>query len=362
MSFAAWGRRASGFCIVLLAVVLPALAAGASLDAEVEPGEWERLQAAVSANRPTFAEMFLGWNAMPVADSATVGAEEVARHVGEARLAQVFGLLACSMLGYMVCMLANGRASALLATLCFCALPPIATDGHVLRAETAVVMLQLLALLLVQLLAMAQLPAAATIRRASGVALGATAAACVGLAVASMPTMGGVLLFPSGLAILAAILVGQRLWRALRRRSVAVWPARAATRRLWPFAWFAMLSLLASAMLLVESRRPVGAGPVPQSGSLLPDAMPLAVSLVALAGLGATRTLVRAGRRLGLRGRIGPDAALLAYAAAALVHRGIHGAESDALVAALPFAWLLAEGSTHAFLLVAAWLRRDAKR
>ena len=218
-------------------------------------------------------------------------------------------------------------------------------------------MLQLLALLLVQLLAMAQLPAAARIRRASGVALGATAAACIGLAVASMPTMGGVLLFPSGLAILAAILVGQRLWRALRRRSVAVWPARAATRRLWPFAWFAMLSLLASAMLLVEARRPVGAAPAPHVGALLPESALLAFALVALAGLGALRALLRAGRRLGLRGRVGPDAALLAYAAAALVHRGVHGADSDALVAALPFAWLLAEGVTHAFLLVAARIR-----
>lgn len=362
MRIAAWGRRASGFCIVLLAVVLPALAAGASLDAVVEPGEWERLQAAVSVSRPTFAEMFLGWNAGPAADTATIGSDQVALRVGEARLAQMFGLLACSMLGYLVCMLANGRASALLATLFSCALPPIATDGHVLRAETPVVMLQLLALLLVQLLAMAQLPSAARIRRASGFALGATAAACVGLAVASMPTMGGVLLFPSGLAILAAAMVGQRLWRALRRRSVAVWPTRAATRRLWPFAWFAMLSLLASAILLAESRRPVGAGPVPQDGSLLPESMPIAALLVALAGLGAARALLRAGRRLGIRGRVGPDAALLTYAAAALVHRGVHGAQSDGLVAALPLAWLLAEGSTYAFLLVAARLRRMGER
>lgn len=354
MILARWGRRAWGPSLVLLAVILPALAAGASLDALVEPGEWERLQAAASAQRPTFGEMFLGWCAAPAEGAAVVDDEQVARRVGEARLAQVFGVLACTMLGYLVCTLANGRAMALLSTLCFCVLPPVVSDGHVLRAETAVVMLQLLALLLVQLLAMAQLPAAASFRRAGGVALGATAAACLGLAVASMPTMGGVLLFPSGLATLAAILVGQRLWRALRRRSVAVWPARAAARRLWPFAWFALLSLLAAALLLVESRRPIGAGPIPHVGALLPDSVPLAAVLVALAGLGSLRALLRAGRRLGLCGRVGPDAALLAYAAAALVHRGIHGAESDALVAALPFAWLLAEGTTHACLLVAA--------
>lgn len=357
MILTGWGRRAWGACLILIIVALPALVAGASLDAPVRLGEQQRLAAAVAQRDPTFAELFLRLCASPSVDDGSVGGEAALRQVGEARIAQFVGVLACAMLGYLVCALANGRASALLATLCFAALPPVAVDGHVLRAETSVVMLHLLALLLAQLLAMSQLPAAARIRRASGVALAVTSALFVGMAVASMPTMGVVLLFPSGLAILSAILVGQRMWRALKRRSVAVWPARAAARRLWPFAGFALLSMMCATLLLVAAGRPGDSGPSPCAGSLLPQSTAAAAVLVSLAGLGALRALLRAGRRLGVQGRIGPDAVLLAYSASALVHRGLHGANSDALVAALPFAWLLAEGAKHACLVVAARFR-----
>ena len=354
-----WGRRLTGHSLVLVVVALPALAAGASLAAEVAPGEWERLEwASLAPGSDSFADMFV-WSCSPPIDApGSVATADIPRWVEQARIAQVLGVLACSMTGYLTGMLANGRAFALLATLLFAALPPVAGYGHVLRPDTAVAMLTMLSLLLAQLMAMSQSPAAARLRRASAWLLAPVAASCLAVAVASMPDMGSALLFPNGLAILAAILTGQRLYRALRRRSVAAWPARAAGSRLWPFVFFAMASTVGAALLLaLEGGKGAPSGIV-MNGSLLPASPWLAAPVVALAVLGAVRAAVRTGRRIGSRGRVTADAVLLAYAAATLMHRAVRGEWSDGLLVAFPFAWLLAEGAILAFLLVAARLRR----
>ncbi len=359
MTSGRWGRRLCGHSLVLVVVALPALATGSSLVADVAPGEWERLEfAALAPGSDSFADMFV-WSCSPPIDApGSVSEEQIPRFVEQARLAQVLGVLACSMTGYLIGVLANGRAFALLATLLFAALPPVAGYGHVLRPETSVAMLSLLSLLLAQLLAMSQAPAAARLRRASAWLLAPVAASCLAVAVASMPDMGSALLFPNGLAILAAILTGQRLWRALRRRSVAAWPARAAGSRMWPFVFFAMAATVGAALLMAIEGGKGAASGLAMHGNLLPSSPWMAAPVVVLAVMGAVRAAVRTGRRIGARGRVTADAALLAFSAATLMHRAMQGEWSDGLLVAFPFAWLLAEGAILAFLLAAARLRR----
>jgi hypothetical protein len=335
--------------IVLLAVALPAFVAGASLDAPVAALEWERLEAA-ALGPVTFANLFVESFAPPI-DAPGMPLDQVARWVLPARFAQFLGVFACSMLGYLIGMLANGRAFAIAGCVLFACLPPVAVHGHVLRPDTATLMLQLSAVLLLQLLAMGRMPAAARIRRSTSLALGATAALCVGASVSSSGGSGAMLLATGGLFLLAALLTGQRMWRAFQRRSIAALPSRAATSRMWPWAFVAMASLFAAATLL-GSGRARGTG-LAMSSNLLPDSWLLAAPMCALALLGAIRSVVRAGRGIGSRGRPGPDTALFAYAAAMLLTNAM-GRDADALVAALPLSWLLADGVAYLVLLVAA--------
>ena len=348
MTASRWGSSAAGHAVVLLAVALPALVAGSSLDAPVAAGEWERLEFAALGPQ-TFSNLFLESSAPPI-DAPGTPSDQVAAWVGPARNAQLLGVLACSMLGYLTGMLANGRAAAIAGCVLFACLPPVAMHGHVLRPDTAIAMLQLLAVLLLQLLAMGRMPAAAGIRRATSFALGATAALCVGAAVSSSGGSGAMLLATGGLFLLAALLTGQRLLRTFHRRSIAVLPARAATSRMWPWAFVAMASLFVAATLLGNGRAQDAA--FAMKSDVLPESWLLAAPLCALALLGAVRFVLRAGRRIGSRGRPGPDTVLFAYSAAMLLTNAM-GRDTDALVAALPLSWLLADGIAYLVLLVA---------
>lgn len=346
------GRLASsaaGHAIVLLAVALPALVAGSSLDAPVVPLEWERLESA-ALGPATFANLFLESCAPPI-DAPGTPVEKVAEWVGPARLAQFFGVLACSMLGYLVGMLASGRTFAIAGCLIFACLPPVLSHGYVLRADTAVLMLQLSCVLLLQLLAMGRMPAAARIRRSTSFALGAVAALCAGAAVSSSGGSGSMLLATGGLFLLVALLTGQRFFRAWRRRHISALPARAVTSRMWPWAFVAMASLFVAASLLGAERMTGGA--FAMSTALLPQSRLIAAPLFALAALGAFSAILRAGRRIGSRGRPGADTVLLVYATTSLL-TNVTGRDADAMLAALPLSWLIAEGVAHLVLLVAA--------
>ena len=50
MTTAALARRAAGQSFLVLVLLLPALVAGLSLEAEPAPGEWERLVAAITGD------------------------------------------------------------------------------------------------------------------------------------------------------------------------------------------------------------------------------------------------------------------------------------------------------------------------
>ncbi|MEQ1631577.1 MAG: hypothetical protein ABL997_04335, partial [Planctomycetota bacterium] len=266
-------------------------------------------------------------------------------------------VLGITLLGYLVVMLAGGRLRALVTTLWFAVLPPVASMGHVLRPETPSVLFALLSLLLLQCLAASQRPSART-GNLTMLSLCFTASLATACAVATMPSAGIVLLLPGGAAMAATGQVALRMWRTLRERSVAVWPARAAAARMWPFVLGSVVSLVATVLVMEASvRSPEGLSPTRSDTGLLPESSWLAWPLVALAVLGGMRLVLRTGQRLGRRGRLGADMLLLVYVAAMLLQRMLRSTDDDALPVALPFALLLTDGAVYAFLLVTPRLR-----
>jgi hypothetical protein len=338
-------------------LLLPALVAGLALDAPPATGEWERLVAAIAPDAAAprslaadgFARSFVA-AVTEVPSSPSPAAHDV---LGTARMAQILGVLGITMLSYLVVMQSGGRARALLATLWFAVLPPIAVTGHVLRPETASVLFALLSLVLLQCLAANERPSSRT-GTATMLALCLTASVATACAVATTPSAGIVLLVPGGAAMAASGQVALRMGRTLRQRSVAVWPARAAAARMWPWVLSSVASIVATILVMEGSvQAPEALLPSASIVRLLPQTPWLSWPMSALAVLGAVRLVLRTGQRLGRRGRLGADMLLLIYVAAMLLQRLLRAPLEDALPATMPLALLLADGAIYAFLLLA---------
>lgn len=363
-------RAGLGLGLVATVLALPALLAGARLDAPPRPGELQRL-AAAAAGGPGGSEVarrFQLATAPGVVPEALQGPQPVAgaaatAFVARARLVQVLFLFAASAGVYLATVLARGRLQALLACLCLPMLPPIAAEGHVLRPETAAVVFTLLALVLLQVLA-----ADVHRRRRRGwrrgsvlVADGAVAALALGLAAAALPARGGGLLLPGFVMSVAALHLGARAVRLLRRNGLLRLPIGAINRRLWPWTLAAVLAPVAGLVLLQRLLGgPAGSLPAtPSEVGLLPAVLALRWPLQALLGLGTVVAVLRIGLRFGRRGRIGPDLVLLLYCALQLACTVGAGPGTDALPAAPALAIVLSEGLIVTVGAVAWWwLRR----
>lgn len=363
-------RTAIGLGLVATVLALPALLAGARLDAPPRPGELQRL-AAAAAGGPTGSEVarrFQLATAPAVVPEALHGPQPVAEpataaFVARARLVQVLFLFAASAGVYVATMLARGRLQALLACLCLPLLAPLAAEGHVLRPETASTVFTLLALVLLQVLA-----ADVHRRRQRGwrrgivlAADGAVAALALGLATAALPARGGGLLLPGFVMSVAALHLGARAVRLLRRNGLLRLPIGAINRRLWPWTLAAVLAPVAGLVLL---QRLLGGSvdslpATPSDAGLLPAALALRWPLQALLGLGTVVAVLRIGLRFGRRGRIGPDLVLLVYCALQWACTAGGGPGIDALPAAPAAAIVLSEGLVATLGAVAWWwLRR----
>ena len=357
MTYARLPRRAWGAALLLPALLLPAMAAGARLDAPAAPGEIERLRAAVAMEQDPaslVADAFLRLSA-PSSWPPAGDAGAIADALCDGRLAQLLGLLGISLLAFLCVTLAGGRLRALLALLFLAAMPAVSVEGHVLRPETLAVLFSLLALLLLQLMAKAEAPSAARLRKRSVLALGATAAVATAFATAAWPARAFSLLVPGLVAAFALGMVMLRLLRAARRRDLAALPLRAAAQRLWPWAMASLLAMVASGLLLTwSSASGAEAFPSDAQVGLLPQSPVLRWPLLALALAGALHGLLRTGRRLGRSARPGPDLVLLAYMAAALLLHCARDDSEDSLAAALPVAVLCADGCVRLLLTVAA--------
>jgi hypothetical protein len=359
-----WLRQLVGQSLVLVVVLLPALAAGSRVDAPPAAGEWERLvrAASVPAAPDTGPRSLVadGFTRLFAGDPKGRDAAGAASFLAMARLAQVAGIAAMAMLGYLVAMLALGRARALLTGLCLATLPPIASEGHVLRPETPAALFGLLGLLLLQCVPELQRPAARRRRRWPAILLlGATLAFAIAFAVAAQPNSGIVVLVPVGAAAMAAGQLAHRMLRALpRRRDWSRLPLRAITMRLWPWVWCPFATLVAGVWVLdVAVREPQALAPTSSDAGLLPDSAWLRVPMLVLAGLGALRLVLRTGRRIGRRGRLGPDFLLGLFCAVQLLSLVGRERGDDALQQTVPLAVLLAEGIVQGALLVAATRR-----
>lgn len=354
--------RAVGFAAAALAcVTVPALVAGVRIDAPPADGELERLAAAWHGTigselaRQFETAMLIPrpaeWPTEPVAQSNALGA---------ARLMQVLGIFAISALVYLATMLARGRLAGLVACLALAALPAVYDVGHVLRPETAATMFAALGLLLLQNMAQAvhggrsRGPA----RRAVVlVLLGSCAALAIGLSIGTLPSMGGALLLPIGLFMLATLQLVLRGFRIGRRRTFFAWPAHAITRRLWPIALAALLSPVA-ALFCLQASLTVPADEVGASAlrtSVLPESVWGTSVLVVLAIVGALSFLVRIGIRYGRRGRVGGGVVLLVYAGTQAIYAISTEGRFDPLPAAPALAVLVGEGAFGLFSLL-MWL------
>ncbi len=354
MNGAPRGRRLVGVAITLLCVALPALFAGATIDGPAREGELGRLAAAITERDLAEAHvdaLWLGWLA---GDDPSPTA--VAARLPLARLAAVAGILVTSALLWVTVTIARGRVHALLACGAFAVLPAVAVDGAVLRPELPTTVFAALAVLLLVNLP-ERLRVARCRRRVADLVsvglLGVAVATAIGLAVAAAPAYGSCLFVPA-LATLAVIQRdGLALLRVLRRFRGLILPFRAVTLRLLPWAIPSFGALVATTLLLPDGRESL---PTLGLRGLLGDSAALAIPLLLLAALGATRLLLRIGLSLSRGGRLDARIVLGLAIAAPLVQRIARGAELDALPFAPALAVLVAEGAWLGVLFGAARL------
>lgn len=364
MTVPVWVRRLSGYCLILLVALLPALLAGIRVDSPPVVGEWSLIEQATS-NAPSslvtaaFVQMHV---AVHSSDLPARGSDQAMTLLATARLSQVWGLLGLSLLTYLAVSLSIGRVRALLTTALLCLMPAIVVEGYVLRPETPATVFGLLALVL--LLGIPNLQPPRRPKAASGLllaAVGVNSGLCIGFAVAALPAAGILLLLPGFAMIISAAHLILRLLRVFRRRLWVVVPLVAASRRLWPWVFASLAAMMATGMLLdIALLAPDELQPRFSALGLLPAAPWLRWPLAALAVVGGLRLLVRVGLRLGRRGRLGAEALLLLYCILMLGQRLLRDTVEDGMPAAASVAVLVAEGLVYVFLLLAARLRRPA--
>lgn len=359
-------RRATGLAtaaVTLLLVLLPALVAGASIAAPAASGEFERLRQALASAESGRANAVVAHSVVAHAflRSMVVGVRDVVRAdepalLARARGAQVLVLLGLGGVLYTVVLLAGDRLRALLACAWFAVLPPVAIEGHVLRAETPAVLFAWLGLAVLLGLAGVRRPRRGLLRREFVVAGCAVSCSCLGIA--TQPSLGLLLLVPGVVMILVAAQLAVRVVIVVRRRGLLSWPYAAANRRLLPWIGVALSTPLVAWWLL----QVVVVGPcevlVPTAAGvgLLPTGQPWRSVLLVLLWLGGLGGVFRLGVALGQRSSLAPALVLWSAVLLALLG-GLADASADRLPQAPAAAIVLAEGCLWAVFLLRCWWR-----
>ncbi|MCA8977964.1 MAG: hypothetical protein KDC98_24780 [Planctomycetes bacterium] len=356
-------RKVGFACAVAACVAMPALIAGAGIDRAPAEGELERLAA---AHAGTMASAMAGRFELAMVTVAADWPEQpaaVMHLLATARLAQVLAVLALSMLLYLAMLLARGRLFALAACVGFAVLPAVMVQGHVLRPESAATVFAGLALVLLQclMLVVQRRHARGALRRGIVLTLLAiSSASAIGLAVGTLPTLGGVLHLPLVLAMLIAVQAGLRGCRVGLRRGFLRFPAHAVTGRLWPPAVAMLLSFVMALWCLHASLR----APADEvratvlAVTMLPEQVVAAGALLTLAAIGAVAMLFRTGLRFGRRGRAGADLVLLVYCFTQLGGGLTARGGLDPLPTAPALAIVFGEGVLVVMGFCSWWLRR----
>ena len=248
----------------LLAALLPAMVAGAGIDAPPGPGELRRLAAALDGHDGSSAGASSLVFALFVDDGDYRAAEhDAAREAALRRalpVARLTGLgvlaLATALLGMAVA-LAVSRGMAFVVCVCFALLPPVHAGGAVLRTEAVSLAFGNLGLLAMVALAcrpgtgLRALPSSPSAQ----VALVLVAGTALGLAMDTLPLYG--VFFATPVLTLAAVVVGQiRAWlRAVRDQAPHAISPRAHTLEL--LRWIAVpLCALFTGWLLFPAAPP----------------------------------------------------------------------------------------------------------
>lgn len=348
--------------VTLLLVMLPALVAGARLAAPAAPGELERVRQALASSQPgrahgvevhsELAHAFL--RSMVVGAADGVRGDESAL-LARARLAQVLVLLGLGGVLYTVVLLAGDRLRALLACAWFAVLPPVATEGHVLRAETAAVLFVWLGLAV--LLGLAGVRRARRGRPRRELLVAGCAVLCSCLGIATQPRLGLLLLVPGVVMMLSAAQLVVRVVVVVRRRGLLHWPYAATNRRLLPWIGTALLTPLVAWWLLqvVVVGPSESLLPTRSEVGLLPGAGPWRAVVVALLWCGGLGGVFRLGLALGQRSSLAPALVVWTGVLLALLG-GLADPNADRLPQVPAAAIVLAEGCLWAvFLMRRAW-------
>lgn len=362
------GRRGTvaASCCTVLMLLLPALMASRGIGDAPAPGELARLERVVTGSLPgdeRDSRTSVLFHAAAISDDRwpTEAAGQRAMLV-RARRAQVVGVAGLALLTYLVVLFAQGRLQALLACGTFALLPPICEAGSVLRSETAGGLLALSSVLLMQLAASppprlrGRHP-----RRAAGLAAGLLGCAAVAIALTceAVPSLGESLLVPGIVLTFAAVEMGARARRVLRRRGLMGVPIRAINGRLIPWTALGFLAP-AVALLLMTSSYNVSVDALEvtaRHSSLLPTAPFGFAVMTALLGLGSVVMIARVGVRFGAGGRISADLVLLSYCAVFLLAAFSDAIARDPLPLA-PAAAVVIGAGAHAALVGAVGLLR----
>lgn len=358
MKSARAGRRLVAGVVTLLAVMFPALTAGAGLDQPVRPSELRWIELAAKDPKAELggpASLFV--RSLLDVDAASEGDQARRRALGEARLASMLGILACSGLLYLAVTLSRGRGVAILSCVAFGLLPPVWSEGAILRPEVPCTVFGLLGLLL--LVGMPE--RLRTVRRGSAVvawlsvaAIALAVATAEALAVATLPTYGVHLLVPAACLLIAVVQQSVLFLRVLRRFRFLVLPFRGFFVRTFPWLLPAFFSIVVTMLVMRVSRGP---DTVTQAEhGLIPASPWLALPVLAFAVVGGLVRMLQVGLRIGRRARIGAEAVLAVHVLALLLHRLRLRALDDALPAAAALAVLVAEGAGIGMLFAGAKL------
>ena len=343
----------------LLIVLLPALAAGARIDAPAGAEEIARVRTVLTATPAQGREpgsiparwFFLATLPERVRDLGPQSLDhepERTQALTFARFVALLGILLVSCCLFLLLASTRGQSVAWLACAAFAALPPVAIEGAIVRPEIPASAASLLAtaVLLAGLVldrplgmvpAMTRFAVMATLIVASGT--------LCGLAVAFLPQPWWIVMVPSVMLLLTTASLTFFLARLLRRRGGDV-PILALGRRLlfWLVAMLVWPALCAA--LLLVGYEP-GTPPISQSHSAV-DFWPLSwfarILLGILAGLGLLRLLVEVAARFAHGARLGSESVLMIFVGVLFAQRAHAGAGYDALLAAVALAIVVGEG------------------
>lgn len=355
----ALGRRLSVLAVTLLFVLLPALAAGARLDAPARSEEIARVRTVLAATpadgrepgsipaRWFFVATLPAW--VRDLDPRTLDQEpQRTQAVTFARFVALLGVLLISCCLYLLLASTRGQGVGVLACTALAMLPPVAVEGAILRPEipaTAASLLAISVLLAALVLdrplrmvpAMTRIAVMATLIVASGT--------LCGLASAFLPQPWWIIMVPSAMLLLTTAALTFFVVKVLRRRGGDV-PALALGRRM--LFWFGAMLVwpaLCAAFLLLGYEP--GTPALSQSASEVafwPASWLARAPLLALAALGVVRLLGDFLRKFASGARLGSESVLLVFVAVLFAQRLRLGTGYDALLTAVAFAIAVGEG------------------